>query len=76
MRTVVLRERRDKKRYGKKTEATVAQVRLDKLYDEIEEIETLIEEAEARLYNIRQEKISANITDNASVTDYANFSRA
>lgn len=34
-------------------------MRLDKLYDEIEEIETLIEEAETRLYNIRQEKISA-----------------
>ena len=36
------------------------QVRLDKLYDEIEEIETLIEEVETRLYNIRQEKISGD----------------
>ena len=33
---------------------------LDKFYDEIEEIETLIEEVETRLYNIRQEKISAD----------------
>ena len=33
------------------------QARLDKLYDEIEEIETLIEEVETGLYNIRQEKI-------------------
>ncbi len=32
----------------------------DKLYDEIEEIETLIEELETRLYNIRQEKISGD----------------
>ena len=32
----------------------------DKLYDEIEEIETLIEEVETRLYNIRQEKISGD----------------
>ena len=32
------------------------QERLDKLYDEIEEIETLIDEVEIRLYNIRQEK--------------------
>ena len=37
------------------------QERLDKLYDEIKEIETLIDEVEIRLYNIRQEKIS---TDN------------
>ena len=36
------------------------QVRLDKLYDEIEEIETLIEEVESRLYNIRQDKISGD----------------
>ena len=36
------------------------QERLDKLYDEIEEIETLIEEVETRMYNIRQEKISAD----------------
>ena len=35
-------------------------MRLDKLYDEIEEIETLIEEVETRLYNIRQEKISGD----------------
>lgn len=33
----------------------------DKHYDEIEEIKTLIEEVETRLYNIKQEKIS---TDN------------
>lgn len=33
-------------------------VRLDKLYDEIEEIETAIEAVEKRLYNIMQEKIS------------------
>ena len=33
------------------------QVRLDKLYDEIEEIETFIEAVETRLYNIKQEKI-------------------
>lgn len=46
------------KHYGKKYEDM--QVRLDKLYDEIEEIETLIEEAETRLYNIRQEKISGD----------------
>ena len=32
------------------------QVRLDKLYDDIEEIETSIEAVETRLYNIRQEK--------------------
>ena len=36
------------------------QVRLDKLYDEIEEIETAIEAVETRLYNIRQEKISGD----------------
>lgn len=34
------------------------QVRLDKFYDEIEEIETLIEEVKTRLYNIRQKKTS------------------
>lgn len=33
-------------------------VRLDKLYDEIEEIETAIEAVEKRLYNTMQEKIS------------------
>ena len=33
-------------------------MRLDKLYDEIEEIETSIEAVETRLYNIKQEKIS------------------
>ena len=32
----------------------------DDFYDEIEEIETLIEEVETRLYNIRQEKISGD----------------
>ena len=36
------------------------QVRLDKLYDEIEEIETFIEAVETRLYNIKQEKISGD----------------
>ena len=53
--------------YDKKYEDM--QVRLDKLYDEIEEIETYdeieeietsIEEVETRLYNIRQEKISGD----------------
>ncbi|MBQ8879174.1 MAG: hypothetical protein IJ029_10650 [Lachnospiraceae bacterium] len=42
------------KHYDKKYEDM--QARLDKLYDEIEEIETLIEEVETGLYNIRQEK--------------------
>ena len=46
------------KHYDKKYEDM--QVRLDKLYDEIEEIETLIEEVETRQYNIRQEKISGD----------------
>ena len=32
-------------------------MRLDKLYDEIEEIETFIEAVGTRLYNIKQEKI-------------------
>ena len=36
------------------------QVRLYKLYDEIEEIETFIEAVETRLYNIKQEKISGD----------------
>ena len=36
------------------------QVRLDKLYDEIEKIETFIEVVETRLYNIEQEKISGD----------------
>ena len=36
------------------------QVRLDKLCDEIEEIETFIEAVETRLYNIKQEKISGD----------------
>ena len=35
-------------------------MRLNKLYDEIEEIETLIEEVETGLYNIRQEKKSGD----------------
>ena len=34
------------------------QERLDKLYDEITDIENAMEEVETRLYNIRQEKIS------------------
>lgn len=44
------------KHYDKKYEDM--QVRLNKHYDEIEEIETLIEAVETRLYNIKQEKIS------------------
>lgn len=44
--------------YDKKYENM--QVRLDKLYDEIEEIETFIEAVETRLYNIKQEKISGD----------------
>ncbi len=43
------------KHYDKKYEDM--QVRLDKLYDEIEEIETPIEAVETRLHNIKQEKI-------------------
>ena len=46
------------KHYDKKYEDM--QIRLDKLYDEIEEIETAIEAVETRLYNIRQEKISGD----------------
>lgn len=37
--------------YDKKYEDM--QMRLDKLYDEIEEIETFIEAVETRLYNIK-----------------------
>ena len=44
--------------YDKKYENM--QVRLDKLYDEIEKIETFIEAVEIRLYNIKQEKISGD----------------
>lgn len=44
--------------YDKKYEDM--QVRLDKLYDEIKEIETFIEAVETRLYNIKQEKISGD----------------
>ena len=44
--------------YDKKYEDM--QVRLDKLYDEIEKIETFIEVVETRLYNIKQEKISGD----------------
>ena len=44
--------------YDKKYEDI--QVRLDKLCDEIEEIETFIEAVETRLYNIKQEKISGD----------------
>jgi site-specific DNA recombinase len=36
------------------------QERLDKFYDDIESIETSIEEVETRLYNIKQEKISSD----------------
>ena len=36
------------------------QVRLDKLYYEIEEIDTFIETVETRLYNIKQDKISGD----------------
>ena len=36
------------------------QIRLDKLYDEIEEIDTFIEAVETKLYNIKQEKISGD----------------
>lgn len=46
------------KHYDKKYEDM--QIRLDKLYDEIEEIETAIEAVETRLYNIKQEKISGD----------------
>lgn len=46
------------KHYDKKYEDMV--VRLDKFYDEIEEIETSIEAVETRLYNIKQEKISGD----------------
>lgn len=46
------------KHYDKKYEDM--QVRLDKLYDEIEDIETSIEEVETRLYNIKREKISGD----------------
>jgi len=44
------------KHYDKKYEDM--QLRLDNLYDEIEKVESSIEEVETRLYNIRQEKIS------------------
>lgn len=44
--------------YDKKYEDM--QMRLDKLYDEIEEIDTFIEAVETRLYNIKQEKISGD----------------
>ena len=44
--------------YDKKYEDM--QVRLDKLYDEIEEIDTFIEAVETRLYNIKQKKISGD----------------
>ena len=44
--------------YDKKYEDI--QVRLDKLYDKIEEIETFIEAVETSLYNIKQEKISGD----------------
>lgn len=46
------------KHYDKKYEDM--QLRLDKLYDEIEEIETAIDVIETRLYNIKQEKLSEN----------------
>ena len=44
--------------YDKKYEDM--QVRLDKLYDEIEEVDTFIEAVETRMYNIKQEKISGD----------------
>ncbi len=44
------------KHYDKKYEDM--QIRLDNLYDEIEKVESSIDEVETRLYNIRQEKIS------------------
>ena len=44
--------------YDKKYEDM--QVCLDKLYDEIEEVDTFIEAVETRLYNIKQEKISGD----------------
>ena len=44
--------------YDKKYEDM--QVRLDKLYDEIEEVDTFIEAVETILYNIKQEKISGD----------------
>ena len=44
--------------YDKKYEDM--QMRLDKLYDEIEEIETFIEAVKTRLYNVKQEKISGD----------------
>ena len=44
--------------YDKKYEDM--QVRLDKLYDEIEEIDNFIEVVETRLYNIKQEEISGD----------------
>ena len=43
-----------------KAKTSYMQVRLDKLYDEIEEIETFIEAVETRLYNIKQKKISGD----------------
>ena len=46
------------KHYDKKYEDM--QVHLDKLYDEIEEIETSTRAVEIRLYNIKQEKISSD----------------
>jgi len=46
------------KHYDKKYEDM--QVHLDKLYDEIEEIETSTRAVETRLYNIKQEKISSD----------------
>lgn len=46
------------KHYDKKYEDV--QVHLDKLYDEIEEIETSTRAVETRLYNIKQEKISSD----------------
>ena len=43
------------KHYDKKYDDM--QMRLDKPYNQIEEIETLIEAVETRLYNIKQEEI-------------------
>ena len=59
---IIAGEYSDEGKSGKSVEGRpqFMQVRLDKLYDEIEEIETSIEAVETRLYNIKQEKISGD----------------